>query len=57
MGKLHKLRRAIEKNPDKWRMARAARIYKWKGAWVCEPIHYWGYSYRAFVNKYVKWEL
>lgn len=58
MGKLHTLRRAIERNPEDWfyerrygyprteNIARAARFYR--GQWI--PVLGWGSSYKSFVK-------
>ena len=51
MGKLHSLRRAIQRDPDKWRNARAAARYG-RGDWF--PITRWSYgdgAYRKFIAK------
>lgn len=49
MGKLHSLRRAILRNPRKWRQyscVGAARSRS--GEWF--PV-YWSHSYRQFIKK------
>lgn len=61
MGKLHTLRRAIEREPEKWFrqdydgrcFARGASRSKWFGSKQWEPTESWqvGYrSYRSFVR-------
>lgn len=65
MGKLHKLRRAIEREPDKWKNARAAK--HWRGnpalrhrpsrsaSWEPQGYYYGGvHSYRAFIKHVLK---
>jgi hypothetical protein len=63
MGKLHKLRRAIEKNPGEWyyddrwlkkRMIRSARVYKWKGQWYCKPRETFYHDYQVFVKSVLR---
>jgi hypothetical protein len=53
MGKLHTLRRAIERNPEQWRgrFGPARRAYYCKRDKRWEPRGYWGpRSYRSFIE-------
>ena len=59
MGKLHKIRRAIKRDPSEWmydngtgNIARGAHL-TWEGKW--EPMWYWDDKpYRTFVRSVLK---
>ena len=47
MGKLHKLRRTILRDPSKWEHYSSCGAHYWKGEWRSCP---WGHPYRSFVR-------
>lgn len=63
MGKLHSIRRAVERNPDAWRLWRfmawgketerphihGAEFYR--GQWIPTP---WRWKYRSYVKKVLR---
>ena len=57
MGKLHTLRRAILRDPKKWRGARGASRTR-KGEWYPSASYFTGTSYRSFIKHVVgPWQI
>ena len=52
MGKLHTLRRAIERDPEKWKDARGADRWKKHGRWL--PMRWYRKAYGAFIRSVLR---